>query len=1115
MPIDLGQGGGQRTSRSGRSAGANVATPQTRVTRTDTARVVSEPGGFAAADAGRAVAKSIGAFFPALDQFAQTEHLEEMEAIRVENGEEIARIENEVRTDPEGAREAAITGDYSKFIPDDEFRRRRVVGNMFKTMVAQQMANTDFDEGLQPALDDVPVDGNPDEVVAQFIKAQTQDADPIFAQTYGRTMARNAAKKVQQFKQKRLEQQQAMAESTASVMVAESLSKGQIPASAAGLDALQKQFIGALPMNSVDAFKRGMAGVDRAVIDLAASGKPGSKAALEMMRVPDAKRNGQSIESLNKGAYEKAVKSYYAQSESFKSQEAIAEFEGVEDRLVRLGKGLGDKGDSLSKIWSDTLNYKKKYGEDQGYEKLRNMMPKAGKSAAVEGSAVDAMFSGKIINASSADYNKIADKLGAFGYTDELIAKGMTKEQAVTAQVEALAKNGSSPTLRQVNSKKLMSSTDEQEVQGAYNIQKTMHASSSAKSASTHLDDDASRLFKAMAWAEDRKVDPLLFRQQWLENQAGVQDSDKTHFYRRLGQTDEDSKASKRAADGILEKAWDQLDRPDLEFEGFLFKGKQDYDSLPQTIKDRMHVAINQASLMTAHMSNVSSADIAKLGMTYVSGQLSVSRKSDGSFFTAIDKTPTFAADGQGQMVAGKVITKETFERADAALTKPGNKTLAARLGTETPGLTQDNLTTAGEGMGVTLDKGGVEAPVTVLPGETMALPKAEVDGSMGKFFSVTPGAKGTVTIKAPPVPGPGEERRKYVSENYFFTFDDRQGVWNLRYGDIEEKRYKSLKDLSTANRAARKDGIEFDRKEAVSTGPKTLRRGLREALRARDRKADIGAPVFDSPEYTLTRGQAEKAQDQRRDMVNEMVDRGLVSPQNATGVADDDFDWDQGSWDVLDSQINKTLDKEFKEGNPLDDRTEAFGNRFMERAKTFIGEHEGDVEYVYDDSRPGKLPWNAAKSQGNPTVGVGFNLDRPDADKLLKKVGTSKKELMAGGLITKDQSQALLALGMQESLGWLRKKFADADLAQHQWLALSSLAYNSRWTKSGPTLIGPNLTRFIKAGDWASAASEIRHRSNATKNKGLAIRREKEARMFEGVFTGDPSDISDDFVGS
>lgn len=201
-------------------------------------------------------------------------------------------------------------------------------------------------------------------------------------------------------------------------------------------------------------------------------------------------------------------------------------------------------------------------------------------------------------------------------------------------------------------------------------------------------------------------------------------------------------------------------------------------------------------------------------------------------------------------------------------------------------------------------------------------------------------------------------------------------------------------------------------------------------------------------------------------------------------------------------SKLDQTSLRGFENGNTLDDTTEPVENRFIPRVSKFIGEHEGDVEYVYDDSKAGAPKWKQGVSKGNPTIGVGFNLDRPDADKLLKKIGTSKRELMAGGVITKAQSQKLLELGMKESLGFLRKKFEGQGLNQHQWMALASLAYNSRWNDDGPTLIGPGITKAIMEKNWEAAAHEIRNRSNPTKNKGLQVRREAEARMFEGQFT-------------
>ncbi len=104
-------------------------------------------------------------------------------------------------------------------------------------------------------------------------------------------------------------------------------------------------------------------------------------------------------------------------------------------------------------------------------------------------------------------------------------------------------------------------------------------------------------------------------------------------------------------------------------------------------------------------------------------------------------------------------------------------------------------------------------------------------------------------------------------------------------------------------------------------------------------------------------------------------------------------------------------------------------------------------------------------------------------------------------------QPQQLLALTAQKTARWLYNHFKDqaAILDDHHWVALLSLAYNSRWNDDGPTLIGPNLTRFIQDANFEEAANEIRLRSaggvRPNQQAGINARRVKESRMFLGDF--------------
>ena len=163
----------------------------------------------------------------------------------------------------------------------------------------------------------------------------------------------------------------------------------------------------------------------------------------------------------------------------------------------------------------------------------------------------------------------------------------------------------------------------------------------------------------------------------------------------------------------------------------------------------------------------------------------------------------------------------------------------------------------------------------------------------------------------------------------------------------------------------------------------------------------------------------------------------------------------------------------------------------YLQRRFEFITAHEGWRDKTYRDTRNLR------------TVGYGFNLEEPTNRDLYKQaLGKTDQDFndLRDGKTTLDKREGRIlfeaAAGSAERL--ISSKFDDVDLKGYERLALISLAYNH------PKLIGPNLTRHIKAGDKQAAMDEIKFRSNLHKSKGIANRRELEAQMFSGM---DPDD--------
>ena len=224
---------------------------------------------------------------------------------------------------------------------------------------------------------------------------------------------------------------------------------------------------------------------------------------------------------------------------------------------------------------------------------------------------------------------------------------------------------------------------------------------------------------------------------------------------------------------------------------------------------------------------------------------------------------------------------------------------------------------------------------------------------------------------------------------------------------------------------------------------------------------------------------------------------------------------------------LNMAEQTSLEDGGFLEDLTTPAGERFMYRFADFIEKREGFVNKAYDDRHGGKALWSTSPKEGDPTVGFGFNLVREDADEMLAAAGApTKEQLLNGAVLPRPAANRLLQATTAKLAVWMKKHFAGVPMEQHRWVALMSLAYNSRWSgwyvgdkqvkegtpgakweSRGPTLIGPNITKAIKAGDWREAADEIQFRSEggvaANQLNGIRARRRHEATMFIGQEEG------------
>lgn len=184
---------------------------------------------------------------------------------------------------------------------------------------------------------------------------------------------------------------------------------------------------------------------------------------------------------------------------------------------------------------------------------------------------------------------------------------------------------------------------------------------------------------------------------------------------------------------------------------------------------------------------------------------------------------------------------------------------------------------------------------------------------------------------------------------------------------------------------------------------------------------------------------------------------------------------------------------------------TGGFFNSLIQRVFTNSGAEAFDTpDNRYQDQRFDFLAAEANYSLqarpdylGRPTIGYGFNLADPELRNMARDVlnldDNSINSIVSGerGISQRD-ARVLYEAQVARAEQLVRDRVGkDTPLTSSQRTALVSLAMQDQ------SLIGPNLSAAVREGRWEDAVSEIRERSNAHGNQGIAQRRNREADLF------------------
>lgn len=128
---------------------------------------------------------------------------------------------------------------------------------------------------------------------------------------------------------------------------------------------------------------------------------------------------------------------------------------------------------------------------------------------------------------------------------------------------------------------------------------------------------------------------------------------------------------------------------------------------------------------------------------------------------------------------------------------------------------------------------------------------------------------------------------------------------------------------------------------------------------------------------------------------------------------------------------------------------------------KDLLERNEGRRDEVYTDT------------EGHPTVGVGFNLDRDDARSALESIGLDYDKVRDGSQkLTDNQIDTLLDRDADTAIADAHSAVSNFDeLTDGRQIALADMAFNL----GGDGLSGfTNTLAAIQSGDWEQAAQEM-----------------------------------------
>ncbi len=167
------------------------------------------------------------------------------------------------------------------------------------------------------------------------------------------------------------------------------------------------------------------------------------------------------------------------------------------------------------------------------------------------------------------------------------------------------------------------------------------------------------------------------------------------------------------------------------------------------------------------------------------------------------------------------------------------------------------------------------------------------------------------------------------------------------------------------------------------------------------------------------------------------------------------------------------------------DDGTENYNLNFSDEFYFMLREHEGYRQWVYDD-KTGKRLYHGQEAKGNRTIGVGFNLEKENAEQRISKLRVNYEAVLDGRQNLDDaQVNELFYYDVLTAREDARKYLGNKEYDEIDETAKEVLV--NMMFNMGYSVMNNDYKKFRQAlqnQDYKWAADEMQYQNGRTKNK-------------------------------